>query len=84
MAAQEKISAARLTRKIGKTITVLVDALEGQTAIGRSAGDAPEIDGVVRISQGGKLKVGEFARVRITASDAHDLNAIPATAEVRA
>jgi ribosomal protein S12 methylthiotransferase len=37
--------------------------------------DAPEIDGVVRIAKGGKLAVGEFADVEITASSDHDLEA---------
>ena len=54
---------------------VLVDAIDGNTAIGRSEGDAPEIDGTVRITRGGKLKVGEFADVEITASVDHDLKA---------
>ena len=40
-----------------------------------AGGDAPEIDGVVRIARGGKLRVGEFARVKITGADAYDLKA---------
>ena len=43
----------------------------------RSRGDAPEVDGVVRIRGGGKLPVGEFARVRITRAGDHDLAATP-------
>jgi ribosomal protein S12 methylthiotransferase len=54
---------------------VLVDAIEGSEAIARSAGDAPEIDGVVRIARGGKLRVGEFADVTITGSTEYDLAA---------
>ena len=55
---------------------VLVDAIDGNTAIARSEGDAPEIDGVVRIvPKGGKLPVGEFAEVEITGSGDHDLEA---------
>ena len=41
--------------------------------IARSAADAPEIDGVVRIEDGGTLHSGSFARVRITAAGEHDL-----------
>ncbi|MFX8410544.1 hypothetical protein ABTL60_19960, partial [Acinetobacter baumannii] len=54
-----------------------VHAAGKQGGIGRSMADAPEIDGLViiapltKISQ--KLKAGEFARVRITGVDGHDL-----------
>ena len=73
----QTISAERLARRVGQTETVLVDALEGNVAIARSRGDAPEIDGIVRITRGGKLPVGEFARVKITDADAYDLKAVP-------
>lgn len=77
MAVQEKISAARLKRKIGQTMTVLVDAVGKDGAIARSAADAPEIDGRVIIRKGTKLKPGEFAEVKVTRADAHDLWAAP-------
>ena len=73
----QQISAARLAKRIGGEETVLVDAIEGTRAIARSRGDAPEIDGVVRIARGGKLKVGEFAKVKITGADDYDLKATP-------
>jgi len=73
MAAQAKISRARLREKVGRTLTALVDSTEGSTAIARSAADAPEIDGVVRIDNGGVLAPGTFARVLVTASHEHDL-----------
>jgi ribosomal protein S12 methylthiotransferase len=75
----QRISAERLARRVGQTETVLVDAVEGNVAIARSRGDAPEIDGIVRITRGGKLPVGEFARVKITGADAYDLKAVPAS-----
>ena len=73
MAVQEKISARRLKAKVGRTVTVLVDEADDTQAIGRTSADAPEIDGVVRIRHKGKLKAGEFAQVKITGADAHDL-----------
>ena len=73
MAAQAKISAVRLSRRIGHTLTVLVDGHEGPTAIARCAADAPEIDGTVRVANGGGLRAGEFARVTITGASEHDL-----------
>jgi ribosomal protein S12 methylthiotransferase len=85
MAVQEKISAERLKRKVGKTIQVLVDDMKDGTATARSSADAPEIDGAVRIKLAARRKnplaVGEFAAVRVTGSDAHDLFAIPVVAD---
>ena len=78
MAVQEKISAARLKQKVGRTMTVLVDEAGKNGAIARSSADAPEIDGRVIIRQGATLKPGELVKVKITKSDAHDLWAVPA------
>ncbi|HCK80659.1 MAG TPA: 30S ribosomal protein S12 methylthiotransferase RimO [Candidatus Competibacter sp.] len=78
MELQATISAARLRRKIGRTVTVLVDAIDtGGTAIARSAADAPEVDGVVAIERGGAFAAGEFVDVRIVDTDEHDLYAEP-------
>jgi ribosomal protein S12 methylthiotransferase len=69
---QEEISAAKLAKKVGKTIQVLVDDVDEEGSVARSAADAPEIDGLVYIN-GEELEVGEFVTVRITDSDEHDL-----------
>ena len=73
MALQETISAARLKRKIGSTLTVLVDEAGARGAIARSAADAPDIDGVVHLKPSPNIKVGEFVVAHITRSDQHDL-----------
>jgi ribosomal protein S12 methylthiotransferase len=73
MLLQEEISAERLKRKIGKTITVLVDGVDEDGAIARSSADAPEIDGVVYIENGRQLRVGDFVDVKVIDSDEHDL-----------
>jgi ribosomal protein S12 methylthiotransferase len=70
-----QISAERLAQKVGRTMRVLIDRIEDGIAIARSASDAPEIDGTVRIRAGGGLKVGDFAEVRIVKSGAYDLEA---------
>ncbi len=70
-----EISALRLARKIGRTMQVLVDRTEGEAAIARSASDAPEIDGTVRIHGAKGLKAGQFADVRITGAGPYDLEA---------
>jgi len=79
MQLQEKISARRLKAKIGKTLQVLVDEVQADgTAVARSSADAPEIDGLVYVENGGKLKPGEFAEVKIVKAGSHDLYAKPA------
>ena len=75
MSFQEDISTQRLERKIDREITVLVDDIDEDGALARSEGDAPEIDGLVIISDSRGLKVGEFYRVRVTDCDVHDLYA---------
>jgi ribosomal protein S12 methylthiotransferase len=75
-----QISRARLAARVGQRCRVLIDAIEDGVATARGPGDAPEIDGVVRIRGTAQLKVGEFAAVEITAADTYDLEArrIPA------
>jgi ribosomal protein S12 methylthiotransferase len=74
------ISGARLRARVGTRCRVLVDCIERGVAVARSAAEAPEIDGVVRVRGGGHLKAGEFADVRITAADTYDLVATTAAA----
>ena len=77
MLLQEEISRKRLQQKVGKTMRVLIDEVNRTGGVGRSAADAPEIDGVVYVKPPYephlKLKVGEFVDVTITTADAHDL-----------
>jgi len=75
MAAQARISAQRLARRVGETLSVLVDGHEGKTALARTASDAPEIDGTVRVANGAPLAIGSFARVSVTGASEHDLRA---------
>jgi ribosomal protein S12 methylthiotransferase len=79
MQVQQDISRRRLAAKIGQTLEVLVDRIEGGTAIARSAADAPEIDGQVFISEAGKCAVGSFQSVLVVGADEYDLHARPAT-----
>ena len=76
MEVQAEISAAKLRKKIGRTLTVLVDEVHADGAVARSMADAPEIDGVVRIADGASLKPGQFVEVRVTGAGAHDLEAV--------
>jgi ribosomal protein S12 methylthiotransferase len=75
MQVQQEISAGRLARKVGTTQRVLVDEVGPTVAIGRTAADAPEIDGVVYVRKGRrKVSVGDFVDVAIASADEHDLH----------
>jgi len=86
MRTQARVSAKRLAKRVGSETTVLVDAHESSgrgrsrrlVALGRSAFDAPEIDGVVRIDDGERCAPGSFVQVRITGAGEHDLAAVAA------
>jgi ribosomal protein S12 methylthiotransferase len=73
MEVQAGISTARLRAKLGACFDVLVDHVEDGCAIARGPGDAPEIDGVVRIDDACVLAPGEFVTVRVIGSGEHDL-----------
>ena len=84
MAVAEAVSIAKLQRRVGATMQVLVDhapAMGRRGGVGRSYADAPEIDGTVKLLAPEKasktLKVGEFTRAKIIAADGHDLVAMP-------
>jgi ribosomal protein S12 methylthiotransferase len=70
-----RISAEQLAARVGRRMRVLIDAVGQEGAIARSAADAPEIDGVVKILRPGKLAAGDWADVEITGSDDYDLTA---------
>jgi ribosomal protein S12 methylthiotransferase len=69
------ISRARLAARVGRRCRVLIDAAQKNGAVGRSVGEAPEIDGVVRIQSRAALQPGAFCDVEITAADHYDLRA---------
>ena len=79
MQTQAKISAERLSRKIGQDLTVLVDEANDEAVIARSSADAPEIDGQV-ILPPGSGQPGQFLNVRIRAAQEHDLIGEPISA----
>jgi ribosomal protein S12 methylthiotransferase len=72
MEVQRQISMTLLGNKVGKEMKVLIDSVPSPgKAVGRSEGDALEIDGVIHLK--GLAKRGEFVTARITGSDEHDL-----------
>lgn len=76
MALQQDISEELSQKKVGQTLKVVIDRVEGKYYIGRTEFDSPEVDPEVLIPVSEKqLEVGEFYRAQITASDAFDLYA---------
>jgi ribosomal protein S12 methylthiotransferase len=77
MAKAEEISIKRLAKKIGKRIQVIIDRVDESGGIGRTIGDAPEIDGLVRVLPPSKLskryRVGEIIKATVISSQGHDL-----------
>jgi ribosomal protein S12 methylthiotransferase len=75
MQVQAEISRRKLAAKVGRTLSVLVDEVQGTKAIARSQADAPEIDGLVTVKGAKGAKPGDFLKVRITGAGEHDLAA---------
>jgi ribosomal protein S12 methylthiotransferase len=77
MAKAEEISTKRLAKKIGKRIQVIIDRVDDSGGIGRTIGDAPEIDGLVRVLPPSKpskrFRVGEIIKATVISSQGHDL-----------
>ena len=77
MALAEEQSSRRLRRLVDQRIRVLVDHVTPEGGIGRSAADAPEIDGIVKILPPSKpskrFRVGEFVRATVLETQGHDL-----------
>lgn len=77
MAKAEEISIKRLAKRIGKRIQVIIDRVDEAGGIGRTIGDAPEIDGLVRVLPPNKpskrYRAGEIIKVTVVSSQGHDL-----------
>ncbi len=73
MLVQQEISAAKLQKRIGSTMQVLIDEVDEEGAIGRTYADAPEIDGLVYLNGETNLKPGELVNVVIEHADEYDL-----------
>ncbi len=73
MERQRAVSAEVLAGRVGETIEVLVDEVDGEGAIARSAWDAPEIDGCVFLNGETDLRPGDVVPVKIEHADDYDL-----------
>ena len=73
MAVQQEISAERLHRKIGTHVDIIVDDVSSDGAVGRTKGDAPEIDGLVYLKNSDGLAPGSVVNRQIIDADDYDL-----------
>lgn len=76
MATQQRISSERLEQKIGAELDVIIDEIDDEKIVSRSKGDAPEIDGMVFLSNNNSnndLSVGDIVSIRVNDSDEYDL-----------
>jgi len=73
MEIQQQIATEVNAGKIGLTMKVVIDRLEGEYFIGRTEFDSPEVDGEVLISADQDLEIGNFYQVKITGSEDFDL-----------
>jgi ribosomal protein S12 methylthiotransferase len=67
------ISAKKLKDKVGKRLPVIIDSAGPRNAIGRTKGDAPDIDGKVHMTSHRPLRAGDIVSVKIERADAYDL-----------
>lgn len=78
MDVQQEISLSLNQAKIGQAYKTLFDRVEGGYYVGRTEFDAPEVDNEVLVpTQGNYVRLGDFARVRITDAEAFDLYGTP-------
>ena len=73
MGTQRAVSSHVLAARLGQTIDVLIDEVDDEGAIGRSAWDAPEIDGCVFLNGEAGVKPGDMVRAKVINSDEYDL-----------
>lgn len=75
MAHQQAISSQRMALRIGTTQRVIIDSVSDTGAVGRSQGDAPEIDGQVLFDDPTDLAPGDIVTAQIETADEYDLHA---------
>jgi ribosomal protein S12 methylthiotransferase len=81
MQVQSQISKQRLIDKIGSEYNIVIDSVDAEGAVGRTFGDAPEIDGVVHLNGVFDVQPGQRLWVEIIHTDEHDLWAVPVEEE---
>lgn len=75
MELQQEISLEKGNERIGQELLVMIEGkVSGESAyIGRTYGDAPNVDGYLFVQTGELLMTGNFAKVRVTGAMEYDL-----------
>ncbi|HJD25183.1 MAG TPA: 30S ribosomal protein S12 methylthiotransferase RimO [Candidatus Blautia intestinipullorum] len=75
MELQQEISLEKGNERIGQELLVMIEGkVSGESAyIGRTYGDAPNVDGYLFVQTGELLMTGDFAKVRVTGAMEYDL-----------
>jgi ribosomal protein S12 methylthiotransferase len=76
MQAQQEISAQILRKRVGTRVKAIVDEAGPTVARGRTAWDAPEIDGAIHIASRRPLRAGDIVTVKVERADAYDLHGV--------
>ncbi|MGD1848138.1 MAG: 30S ribosomal protein S12 methylthiotransferase RimO [Salibacteraceae bacterium] len=77
MEIQSGISWDQNQRKVGETLQVLVDKVDGDRFVGRTEFDSPEVDNEVLLPSGTYARIGDFIPVKITSAEHYDLFGTP-------
>ena len=73
MAAQQPISRARNERRVGQTVDVLIEGIEGSRAFGRSYAEAPDVDGKIYLEHADNRTVGSYVSARLIRAEEYDM-----------
>ncbi len=73
MEAQKTVSAEVMGGRVGETIDVIIDEVDEDGATGRSAWDAPDIDGSVFLDEARDVSPGDIVRVVVEEAEDYDL-----------
>jgi ribosomal protein S12 methylthiotransferase len=83
VALADELCAQRAEERLGSTVDVLVDSVEGGEVEGRAAHQAPEVDGSTTLVAGeagvdlAALRPGDLVRATVSATEGVDLVAVP-------
>ncbi len=76
MTLQQGISKSLNEKRVGTVTEVLIEGFDREGFYGRSACEAPDVDGLIRLPIRPQLKTGEYVKVQLTAADEYDLKGV--------
>jgi ribosomal protein S12 methylthiotransferase len=74
MSTQYGVTHFKAQNRLGSTETIIIEETEGDSVLGRTAQEAPEIDAVVRLPQKA-ARGGRFIQAKLTGYDAYEFTA---------